>query len=140
MFLVRLHVIQFTRYSFQLSAHAVSSLILSHPTGFVKNFFQVFSKFLSVVFVSRRSRKQLIYISTCRLTCQELFSFLFKFLFGFALRCCPREQLGYIITSTPFCQYLFSLFSDFFHHQKRSLLRGSLRIRNCLYLASWIRP
>ena len=114
MFLVRLHVIQFTRYSFQLFAHAVSSLILSHPTAFVKNFFQVFSKFFVVCFCMFAVSQQLNHISTFRFTCQELFSFLFKFLFGFALFCCSREQLGYITTSPSVCQVLFSLFLIFF--------------------------
>ena len=43
-FIVRFHVIQFTRYS-ALPALAVSLAILSHSNSFVKYFFQVFQLF-----------------------------------------------------------------------------------------------
>ena len=57
MFLVRLHVIQFTRYSRCRSR--VSLLILSHRFPFVKNFFQVFSNFFLCDLLSLRSRDSL---------------------------------------------------------------------------------
>ena len=71
MFLVRLHVFQFTRYSRCRSR--VSLLILSHRFPFVKNFFQVFSNFFLCDLLSLRSRGQLAYISRYVSLCQGLF-------------------------------------------------------------------
>ena len=60
-FIVRFHVIQFTRYS-ALPALAVSFYILAHHILIVKNFFQVFSIFFAVfVFFMPPLRTALIY-------------------------------------------------------------------------------
>ena len=59
MFLVRLHVIQFTRYSvkfFSKLSLAANFYMLAYRFLFVKNFFQVFSNFFSIRFLSCRSR------------------------------------------------------------------------------------
>ena len=59
MFLVRLHVIQFTRYSvkfFSKLSLAANFYMLAHRFQFVKNFFQVFSNFFSIRAQSCRSR------------------------------------------------------------------------------------
>ena len=68
-FIVRFHVIQFTRYS-SLSARAVSLFILAHRSSFVKHFFQVFSNFFSKCFVSTVSR-QLAYLNRTFSFCQR---------------------------------------------------------------------
>ena len=80
-FIVRFHVIQFTRYSVR-SALAVSFYILAHRKSFVKNFFQVFSIFFAV-FVSFMPplRTALIYYQIF----PALSSFIFIF-FHFLLR------------------------------------------------------
>ena len=62
-FLVRLHVIQFTRYrrcSRKLSL-AANLYILAEPSAFVKNFFHFFSNFFSIRFLSCRSATTFTY-------------------------------------------------------------------------------
>ena len=65
MFLVRLHVIQFTRYSvkFLQASLAANFYILAHRFQFVKNFFQVFSNFFSIRAQPCRSRDSFDIIS-----------------------------------------------------------------------------
>ena len=60
-----------------------------------------------------RSRWQLIYSSTLKFICQELFSSFFKFLWGVSIARCSREQLRYVSTSASICQALFSRFFKF---------------------------
>ena len=66
MFLVRLHVIQFTRYSVKFSSKlslAANFYMLAYRFQFVKNFFQVFSNFFSIRYLSCRSRDSFDIIS-----------------------------------------------------------------------------
>ena len=86
MFLVRLHVIQFTRYrrcSCKLSL-AANFYILAQLFSFVKYFFQVFKTFL------KHSAS------------------------AFLKMCAARWQLRYNTTSFSICQHLFSFFLNFF--------------------------
>jgi len=76
--LVRLCVIQFTRYSVQLSAFAVSLFNLAHPKSFVKNFFQVFSFFFFICALRSAFARALGYITTSPSICQALFSTFLK--------------------------------------------------------------
>ena len=93
-FLVRLHVIQFTRYrrcSHKLSL-AANFYMLSQLLSFVKHFFKFLKTFLKHfkrIFSCECSPpsqrpfiRQLLYVSIPSRICQELFSILFKFLFN----------------------------------------------------------
>ena len=80
-FIVRFHVIQFTRYSVA-AALAVSFYILAHQHQIVKNFFQVFSILFAVLYVFCCPRGQLWYIIRYIFFCQALFTSFFIFLSG----------------------------------------------------------
>ena len=120
-FLVRLHVIQFTRYrrcSCKLSL-ATNFYMLSQLISFVKYFFKflkTFSKCFKQIFSckccppsSTPFIRQLSYVSTSSRICQELFSFLSNF-FSICLAARSRRQLAYIIIASAICQRIFSPF------------------------------
>ena len=84
-FIVRFHVIQFTRYSVR-SRSRVSLFILTHVLSFVKNFFQVFSNFFSLLAFVGCPRGQLRHNIRSHPICQYLFSKYFDFFQNFFKR------------------------------------------------------
>ena len=90
--------------------------ILAHHSRFVKNFFQVFHKFLNFFLCfsscSRASSfiAQLEHLITEPSICQVLFSSFCKFLFVSAFFSPLSRALRYNSTHYPICQALFSLF------------------------------
>ena len=109
-FLVRLHVIQFTRYSHLLSASRLACLSYHIRFRLSRTFFKFFQTF-SEVLVVRCCPKQLCYVSTSGSICQALFRLFSNFITGRPLSLSARRQLAYISTPTPFCQGLFQFFS-----------------------------
>ena len=129
MFLVRLHVIQFTRYSSKLPALAVSLYILAHRFAFVKNFFQVFQTFLFIDFrfsMCRFPTGQLANINTRLEVCQELFSnFVSCFLVAVL-----SENFDILAHQLNFVKYFFQLFSKSFLHRHSATLAEVLAYTN----------
>ena len=77
MFIVRLCVIQFTRY---IPFAAANFDILAQLFDFVKNFFHFLANFFSLCFFARSSRA-LAYFSRVYPFCQYLFSFFYTYFF-----------------------------------------------------------
>jgi len=112
-FLVRLHVIQFTRYSVRCFVFARSFLILSHSNSFVKNFFQVFANLFEAI------RSLVVLANNFAMLAHpfefvkhffQVFANFFRIRYSFGA---ARRRLAYTSTPVPFCQALFSKFSIF---------------------------
>ena len=160
MFLVRLHVIQFTRYrrrSLQALARSelgylITTLFVCQVlfSSFLKLFWSFPNYFLVVIAVLRARWpfiRQLLDVSTSGRICQELFSFFFKFLFD-SLSFVPLSGNSHILPLYyPFVNGYFKHFSTFKYpfstkcaKKLRGLFRGPCKYLIKLYSASSIRP
>ena len=104
-----------------------SSFTLSHLFLFVKNFFQVFSNFFDVLLSNSLSRWQLVYFTTLRKDCQQVFWLFSKFFKLFLQKnhffvtarliyhfLPPLSTVFFINFSIVFSISLFNLFTLFF--------------------------
>ena len=132
MFLVRLHVIQFTRYrrcSRKLLL-AANFYMLSQLLSLVKYFFKFLKTFLKCfkrIFSckccppgSRPFIRQLLYASTSSRICQELFSFLYKFLFNLLCRSLSQTACIYYHCICHLSTDIFTLFQQLYSHFRLS--------------------
>ena len=153
MFLVRLHVIQFTRYrrcSCKLSL-ATNFYMLSQLISFVKYFFKFLKTFLKCfkgIFSckccppgSTPFIRQLFYVSISSRICQELFSFLSNFFFDLLRRSLSRTACIYYHCICHLSTDIFTLFQQLYSHFRLSWhfrVLGAIRPRSLRPRASTI--
>ena len=115
-FIVRFHVIQFTRYSVacrsrgELVNISTSNLICQALFSSFLNFFEEACRLIFDLLVARR---QLCYAITLSFVCQELFSSFSNFFRKFQLFVSPEANFAMLAHPTPFVKYFFQSFSNF---------------------------
>ena len=135
-FIVRFHVIQFTRYSVvrrscgELAYISTSILICQALFSSFLNFFEEACRLIFDLLVARR---QLCYVITSTSICQALISSFFKFLFDVLLFDCLADSLHMLPSNSNFVNRLFRT-------KREPLSRLSVVTFTQLYSASSIRP
>ena len=132
-FIVRFHVIQFTRYSvvrsrplsvrcellYVSTSYSVCQELFSN---FLRNFFKLWLSSRKFPFIG-----QLLYTSILNRICQDLFiSFHKILLFLLVFRCCLKDSLHILAFSKPFVKHFFTIFRHFYF--RISVLRRALLV------------
>ena len=109
-FIVRFHVIQFTRYS--VAFRSRGELVHISTSNFIcqalfSSFLNFFEEACRLIFDLLVARRQLCYVITSTFICQELFSSFSKFLFDVLLFDCLADSLHMLPSNSSFVNRLF---------------------------------
>ena len=109
-FIVRFHVIQFTRYS--VACRSRGELLHISTSNFIcqalfSSFLNFFEEACRLIFDLLVARRQLCYAITSTFICQELFSSFSKFLFDVLLFDCLADSLHMLPSNSNFVNRLF---------------------------------